>query len=113
FGDFIQAAHWHLDPGTTIHGPPGLRGSAEEVSRSLLRVVTVMRRYVEDMTTAFPGIRPRPHSELAAWARAAIEAREALASAAGFLNAQGAVSRWPVVLAAARSPGAWMEPRKH
>jgi hypothetical protein len=77
-----------------------LRGSAEEVSRSQLRVLTVMRRYVEDMTTTFPGIRPRPHSELAAWARAAIEARAALASAAGFLNAQSAVSRWPAVPAA-------------
>jgi hypothetical protein len=32
FGDFIQAAHWHLDPATTIHGPAPARGSAEEVS---------------------------------------------------------------------------------
>jgi len=54
FGEFIRAAHWHLDPATTIHGPPHFRGSAEEVSRSLLRVITVMRRYVEEMTAAFP-----------------------------------------------------------
>src|SRR5215471_402417 len=97
FGEFIRAAHWHLDPATTIHGPPHFRGSAEEVSRSLLRVITVMRRYVEEMTAAFPRQRRRPHSALPAWPRAAVEAREALASAAGFLNIQGAVSRWPAV----------------
>ena len=97
FGDFIRAAHWHLDPATTIHGPPGFRGSAEEVSRSLLRVIIVMRRYVEDMTVALPRQRQRPHSALPAWPRAAVPARGALASAAGFLNTQGAVSRWPAV----------------
>jgi len=56
-----------------------------------------MRRYVEEMTAAFPRQRRRPHSALPAWPRAAVEAREALASAAGFLNIQGAVSRWPAV----------------
>jgi len=100
FGDFIHAAYWHLDPATTVHGLPGSRGSAEEVSRSLLRVITVMRRYVEDMTITFPGMRSRPQSELAAWASAAIEARVALVSGAVFLDAQAAVSRWPDVPAA-------------
>lgn len=100
FGDFIQAAHWHLDPATTIHGPPGSLGNAEEVSRSLLRVITVMRRYLEDITATLPRVRPRAHAELAAWARAAIEARNALAGAASFLHNQGAVSRWPGVPAA-------------
>jgi hypothetical protein len=33
------------------------------------------------------------------------EAREALAGAAGFLNTQGAVSRWPAVPAVPRRPG--------
>jgi hypothetical protein len=97
FGDFIRAAHWHLDPATTIHGPPGFRGSLEEVSRSLLRVINVMRSYVEEMTVAFPRQRQRPHSALPAWPRAAVEVREALVNAAGFLNTQGAVSRWPAV----------------
>jgi hypothetical protein len=97
FGDFIGAADWHLDPATTIHGPPGFRGSAEEVSRSLLRVINVMRSYVEEMTAAFPRQRQRPHSTMPAWPRAAVEVREALTSAAGFLNTQGAVSRWPAV----------------
>jgi hypothetical protein len=100
FGDFIDTAHWHLDPATTVHGPPGARGSAEEVSRSLLRVITVMHRYVEDMTITFPDMRSRPHPELDAWASAAIEARVALVSAAGFLDAQGAISPWPAVPAA-------------
>jgi hypothetical protein len=97
FGDFITAAHRHLDPATTIHGPPHFRGSAEEISWSLLRVISVMRRYVEEMTAAFPHQRRRPHYALPAWPRAAVEARDALASAAGFLNTQGAVSRWPAV----------------
>ena len=64
FGEFIEAAHWHLDPATTIHGPAAARGSAEEVSRSLLRVVTVMRRYAEDITTAFNNMPSQPYSEL-------------------------------------------------
>lgn len=98
FGDFIRAAHWHLDPETTIHGPPSFRGSGEEISRSLLRVINVMGSYVEEMTAAFPRQRRRRlHSALPAWPHAAVEVREALASAAGFLNAQGAVSRWPAV----------------
>jgi hypothetical protein len=97
FGDFIRAAHWHLDSATTIHGPPGLRGSAEEVSRSLLRVITVMRRYVDEMTAGFPRQRQRPRSALPTWPGAAVEVRAALASAAGFLNTQGAASRWPAV----------------
>jgi hypothetical protein len=60
-------------------------------------VIIVMRRYVEDMTAAFPRQRRRSHSALPAWPRAAVEVRGALASAAGFLNTQGAVSRWPAV----------------
>lgn len=97
FGDFICAAHWHLDPAATLHGPPSFRGSAEEVNQSLLRVINVMCSYVEEMTAAFPHQRQRPHSTLTAWPRAAVEVREALASAAGFLHTEGAVSRWPAV----------------
>jgi hypothetical protein len=100
FGDFIQAAHWHLDPATTIHGPAAARGSAEEVSRSLVRVVTVLRRYLQDMTTTFNNVSTHPQAELGSWARAAIEAREALRNSAGFLNTHGAVSRWPAIPAA-------------
>ena len=100
FGDFIQAAHWHLDPAITIYGPVGARGSAEGVSRSLLRVVTVMRRYLQDITTVFNNVPSHPHSQLGPWARAAIEAREALRNSAEFLNVHGAVSRWPAVPAA-------------
>jgi len=100
FGDFISAAHWHLDPANRAHGPAGGRGGAEEAARSLLRVVTVMRRYVDDMATAFDDVPSRTRRTLNPYARTWIQARQALASSAGYLRHHRPASRWPVSPAA-------------
>jgi len=94
FGDFLQAAHDGLGPpsGAGSYAP---RGSVEEVSRSLLRVVTVMGRYVQDMTAGLDGIGRRARPPLHPWARACLQVREALSNAAWFLTDGGPNRRWP------------------
>lgn len=93
FGAFLQAAHRHLEDAAGLHGPAGARGSVEEVGRSLLRVITVMGRYVQDVTTAFGDVPARTRPALNPWAGASVQAREALANSAGFLLRQGAGRR--------------------
>ena len=108
FGDFLRAAHDGLGP------PPGAgsyapRGSVEEVSRSLLRVVRVMGRYVQDMTAGLDRVGPRARPPLHPWARACLQARQALSNAAWFLTDGGPNRRWPPSPAAQVAPpwGGW------
>jgi hypothetical protein len=100
FGDFLHAAHWDLGPPAGLGGPYAVRGNVEEVSRSLLRVVIVMNRYVQDLTVAFAEMPTRTRPALSPWARACIQAREALSNAAGFLIEPHGRSRWPASQAA-------------
>ena len=94
FGDFLQAAHdgLGLPSGAGSYAP---RGSVEEVSRSLLRVVRVMGRYVQDMTAGLDGVGPRARPPLHPWARACLQTRQALSNAAWFLADGGPNRRWP------------------
>ncbi len=94
FGDFLDAAHRSLAP--RAREPSPVRGDVEEVSRSLLRVVTILGRYTQDPATAFrdvPHPTPAPSS---VWGQAQAQARDALTNAAGFLL-HPAASRpaWP------------------
>ena len=94
FGDFLHAAHRGLAGGAS--SPPPARGDVEEVSRSLLRVVTIMGRYIQDITTAFSDMPDRTSLPLGAWDRASVQAREALTNSAGFLIPRGAGRpAWP------------------
>jgi hypothetical protein len=100
FGDFLQAASLRAAslPAGPAAGPGGTsaKGSdAREVTQSLLRVVTVMARYLKDITAPFDQVLPHNRPALNAWARASIEARQALASAAGVLQVHGAAERQP------------------
>jgi hypothetical protein len=94
FGELLHAAHRHLtsQPGLP---PPG-RGDVGEVSRSLLRVVILLSRYLQDTTTALsnqPASAPAPVDP---WGRARGQAREALHNAAGFLLRPGTPRpAWP------------------
>ena len=96
FGDFLHAAHWELGP----NGPATATGNVGEVSRSLLRVVIVMGRYVQDVTGAFTDVPARTEQVLSPWPRACIHAREALSNAAGYLIEPGSSRRWPASPAA-------------
>jgi hypothetical protein len=94
FGDFLQAAHASIGQRSGASGPAA-RGSVEEVSASLLRVVTVMGRYMQDMTAGINDVPPRTRPALHPWAIACLQAREALSNSAGFLTERGAHPRWP------------------
>jgi hypothetical protein len=100
FGDFVMAAHRHLDPPIGSYGQPPARGSVEEVSRSLLRVLTVIGHYLQDITGAFNDLPFPTRPEMRTWARACVEAREALTNSVGFLMDHRASPRWPQVPAA-------------
>jgi len=94
FGDFLQAAHASIGQRSGASGPAA-RGSVEEVSASLLRVVTVMGRYLKDMTAGVNDVPPQARPALHPWAIACLQAREALSNSAGFLTERGAGPRWP------------------
>ncbi len=98
-------------PPAGISAPPGACANAggdvdlRQVAQSLLRVILVMRRYVQG---AGPGWIPEPRRGrrvLTGWARAGAEAREALSHAMGFLYEPDAARRQPQ--AAARGTLAW------
>jgi hypothetical protein len=104
FGDFLDAARSHLataDRLRTVSGDVDI----QEVSRSLLRLVVLIRQYVEDVTAGWGPERPRGRRRvLTGWTRAGVETREAIGNAAAFLNEPTARRRRP---RAARSDLAW------
>jgi hypothetical protein len=97
FGDFLTAARDHAS--VAAARPETDRGGdhVQEVTDSLLHVITVMSRYLNDITTVpgdeQPGIRP----PMTAWGSARINARDALANAAGHLRQHSRRRRAPGV----------------
>jgi hypothetical protein len=87
FGDFLTAAHCSLAP--RPGGPPPARGDVQEVSGSLLRVVTVLARSTEDTAAAFTDLAHRAPAPADPWGRARVQALHALASCAAFLRRPG------------------------
>ena len=98
FGDFLAAARGHA--GVAALSRENDRGGANvrEVTDSLLRVVTVMGRYLQDIT-AVPGDLQSPVPPLTAWGRARLTSRDALTTAAGYLRQHGGGRRAPGVTA--------------
>ena len=78
FGDFTGAARQQLGPPATLRTAAVRGGHVPEIRHSLLRLLLVMSRYVQDITpqpVRPPSLgRPPP----AGWDRAGLEAREAL-----------------------------------
>ena len=64
FGDFLRAAHRHLDPPVGSQERGASLGDVEEVTRSLLRAVTIMGRYVQDITPTFDDVPAMPRMAL-------------------------------------------------
>ena len=94
FGDFLHAAHRALAGGTDV--PTPARGDVEEVSRSLLRLVTIFGRYLQDMATTPSQVPGRTPVAAGPWDRARGQAREALTNSAGYLIGPGTSGRrWP------------------
>jgi hypothetical protein len=96
FGDFLDAARGHLGSPGVLRQAASRGGDVQEISHSLLRVVIVMGRYVQDISTA-PGQAPSQGKPVAAaWDRAGLDARSALASAALLLHGDTMARRHPV-----------------
>jgi hypothetical protein len=99
FGDLSRLAASQLDQAVSPPAPVSKRNLAKaravqlrDVIRSLDDVVTVMRRYCADITSAFTGYPARQLRTLGGWPRAAAQAQEAAEHAAGFLRAAQAAS---------------------
>jgi hypothetical protein len=94
FGDLLHAAHRALAGGADMPSPT--HGDVGEVSRSLLRLVTIFGRYLQDIATTpsdVPGAAP---VSTGPWDRARGQAREALTNSAGYLIGPGTSGRrWP------------------
>ena len=79
--------------------PAGHRGASErggdvqQVNDSLLRVLVLMGRYVQDVTAGSGAVPARGRRVLTAWGRAGAEVREALSNAAASLHESGAQRR--------------------
>jgi hypothetical protein len=91
FGDFLHAVHQALAGG--VGGPAPARGDVEEVSRSLLRLVTIVGRYLQDMATTPSEVSGRAPVSTGPWDRARGQAREALTNSAGYLIGPGTSGR--------------------
>ena len=86
FGDFLAAARGHASAAAACR--QGDRGGehVQEVTDSLLHLITVMGRYLQDIA-AVPGDLPsRACPPLTAWGRASLTARDAATHAAGHLR---------------------------
>jgi hypothetical protein len=93
FGDFLDAARGHLIEAARVHATA--RGDVDscQVSRSMLRVVVLMRRFVLDVTPGWDREPPQDRRVLTGWARAGTETQEALTRAAAFLSETKAPGR--------------------
>ena len=94
-GDFVDAARQQSAVSAGRRGVTGGKGDVGEVISSLLRVVVIMSRYVRDVTAEPGDVHYRVRPPLTAWGRAGMDARMALAKAAGFLHDHHAGRRRP------------------
>src|SRR6266851_3683039 len=101
FGDFARAASWYLDHRSPQFAAVATRPDPDEVARQvglftqgLDRVLAVLGRYLGDVSKTFGGAAGQEPHRLTPWARASIEAGDALRNAA--VDIQGAEnrSRW-------------------
>jgi hypothetical protein len=99
FGEFLAAARDHAGTAAALRESDRRGASVQEVAGSLLRVVTVMGRYLQDITAVPGGMRPGVPPLLTAWGRARCTARDALSSAAGQLLPHSGGRRAPGVTA--------------
>jgi len=83
FGDLLLSARRQLGH---AGGAGSGTGDVHEAAHGMLRLVTVMARYSGDLCSPVEAVPRRDWPVLHAWTRAGLEARQALASAAGLLQ---------------------------
>ena len=98
FGDFLAAARDHADVAALPRENDRGGANIQEVTDSLLRVINVTGRYLQDIT-AVPGDLQSPVPPMTPWGRARLTARDALTTAAGHLRQHGGGRRAPGVTA--------------
>ena len=95
FGEFLAAARDHASVVAALRQTDRRRSYVQEVTDSLLRVITVMGRYLQDITAVPGDLRSGVPPPLTAWGRARSTARDALSNAAGQLLPHSATPRSP------------------
>jgi hypothetical protein len=95
FGDFLRAARGHLGSAAHLRLAASQGGDLREINHSLLRVVTVMNRFVQDVSTVPRQVPSRERPQLATWDRASLEARNALTTATVLLHGDSPAKRHP------------------
>ena len=95
FGDFLDAARGHLGSPAVLRRAASRGGDVQEICHSLLRVVIVMGRYVQDVSVAAGQAPSRATPVTAVWGRAGLDARSALTSAALLLHGDTQARRYP------------------
>src|SRR5262252_5676579 len=76
FGEFLAAAGDHAGVAAALRESDRRGASVPEVTGSLLRVVTVMGRYLQDITAVPGDMRSDVPPPLTAWGRARATARD-------------------------------------
>ena len=99
FGDFLTAARDHASAAVAGHQADRGGEHVQEVTDSLLHVVTVMGRHLQDIAAVPGGMRSRASPPLTAWGRARLTARDALTNAAAHLQQHTRGTRAPGVTA--------------
>ncbi len=82
FGDFLARARRELQLAARSRQTAAPGRDAEEITQSLARLISVLGKYADDLIATCMTIHARSLTELSSQARAAIQARDALASAA-------------------------------
>ena len=110
FGDFTGAAHQQLDSPATLRTAAARGGHLPEIRHSLLRLLLVMSRYVQDIT--LQPVRPpslgRPPP--AGWERPASKRARRSGVPWPACTATGSVAGDLACRRAANWPGAWTAP---
>jgi hypothetical protein len=86
FGDFITAARGHVGAAVAGHQADRSGEHVQEVSDSLLHVITAMGKYLQDITAVPGGMPSRATPPMTAWGQARLTAQEALTHAARHLH---------------------------
>ncbi len=86
FGDFLTAARDHASVAAARHQTDREGENVQEVTDSLLHVITVMDRYLQDIAAVPGDKRSRASTPQNAWGRALLTARDALTHAARHLQ---------------------------
>src|SRR5690348_12264406 len=99
FGDFITAARGHVGAAAAGHQADRSGEHVQEITDSLQHVITVMSRYLQDITPSTDGMPSHGSMQPTAWGHARVTARDALAHAGRHLRQHTWHARAPGVVA--------------